>query len=541
MRRGGARTAAGCGACAGLALLLGACGGGGGGGGGAAGPPPFSSVTLVRVSQASSFAPGCDGVPASGTLYADTAAEPALAVNPQNPMNLIGGWQQNRWSSGGAQGLGLAASFDGGRTWSPASAAFSRCTGGGSGNAGDFARATDVWLTTSPDGVAYALSLSFTGGSLAPGSSSAMLVAESRDGGLTWSAPVALIEDGAQFFNDKGSITADPFNPNFVYAVWDRLAGQSAGPSYFAATADAGATWQAARAIYDPGPSNQTIGNLIVVLPGDVVVDIFSELDTATGGAVTALLRAMRSGDNGATWSAPVTIAELQPVGTSDPHTGQGVRDGSDLASASAGPGGVIYVAWQDSRFSGGNHDGIAMAQSADGGLTWSAPVGVNADPGVQAFTPTIEVRADGVIGVTYYDLRSNATALAGTLLADCWIVTSSDHGVTFRETHLSGPFDLDLAPDANGLFLGDYQSLGSAAGAFLPFYAETDPGGAIRSDVFLALPGAAAAGVKRAAAEAAAPFRALPAPPGLALPPAARQRIMQRAALVRLARRRSP
>src|SRR5256885_7238355 len=94
-------------------------------------------------------------------------------------MNLISAWQQNRWSDGGAQGLNLAASFDGGATWTASNAAFSRCTGGNSGNPGDYARATDVWLTVSPAGVVYALALSFTGGTLRPGSSSGMLVAQS--------------------------------------------------------------------------------------------------------------------------------------------------------------------------------------------------------------------------------------------------------------------------------------------------------------------------------------------------------------------------
>src|SRR5205807_1761261 len=278
--------------------LVTACGGGGGGGGGGApppgAPPPFTSVTQVRASQLSTFSAGCDGVPATGTLYTNTAAEPYLAVNPTSPMNLISAWQQNRWSDGGAQGLNLAASFDGGATWTLANAAFSRCTGGNSGNPGDFARATDVWLTVSPAGVVYALALSFSGGTLLPGSSSGMLVAQSRDGGLTWSAPIALIQDGSTAFNDKGSITADLTDANYVYAVWDRLSGQSAGPSYVAVTANAGSTWQAARSIYDPGAQSQTLGNQIVVLPGDVVLDLFTEL-----GATSALVRVIRSTDHG--------------------------------------------------------------------------------------------------------------------------------------------------------------------------------------------------------------------------------------------------
>ena len=67
-------------------------------------PPPFSSVKQIRLSQPSTFTAGCDGVPASGTLYTDTAVEPYLAANPFNPMNLIAAWQQNRWSNGGSQG-----------------------------------------------------------------------------------------------------------------------------------------------------------------------------------------------------------------------------------------------------------------------------------------------------------------------------------------------------------------------------------------------------------------------------------------------------
>ena len=68
-------------------------------------------------------------------------------------------------------------------------------------------------------------------------------------------------------------------------------------------------------------------------------------------------------------------------------------------------------MVWQDSRFSGGQRDGIAYSQSTDGGLTWSTPVGLNQAPAVQAFVPTVHIRDDGTIGVTYYALRNNTTA----------------------------------------------------------------------------------------------------------------------------------
>lgn len=515
-----------------LALAAG-CGGGGGGGGGPPPPPPppFTSVPQVRVSQASTFTAGCDGAAATGTLYTNTAAEPYVVISPTSPTNLVAAWQQNRWSDGGSQGLNLAASHDGGTTWTIGNAAFSRCTGGNSANGGDYARASDPWLTFSPNGVVYALSLSFTGGILAAGSSSAMLAAHSADGGVTWSTPAVLQQDGATAFNDKGSITADSTNPNYVYAVWDRPTTTAGGPSYFAVTANAGSTWQTARIIYDPGTVNQTLGNQIVVLPSGVIVDIFTEFDNS-GGLTTAQLRAIQSSNQGIAWSAPVPISGLTAVGTTDPHSGAVVRDGSGIPAMSVGPGGVIYVVWQDSRFSGGQRDGIAMTHSSDGGVTWSAPVQVNAAPTAQAFTPSIRVRADGRIGVTYYDLR-NASFSSTSLLTDCWLVTSSD-GVTFKETHLSGPFDLRLAPNAQGLFLGDYEGLAATASAFVPFYVQTDAGTQVRSDAFATFPPTTAAG---AAIGAVASFEARPASAGASLTLEGAKRVSERLRLVRAQR----
>ena len=84
---------------------------------------------------------------------------------------------------------------------------------------------------------------------------------------------------------------------------------------------------------------------------------------------------------------------------------------------------GTLYTVWQDGRFSNGARDGIAFSRSTDGGLTWSAPVRINGDPTVAAFTPAVAVAADGRVGVTYYDFRGNTSDLA-TLLTSAWITT---------------------------------------------------------------------------------------------------------------------
>src|SRR2546428_822706 len=106
--------------------------------------------------------------------------------------------------------------------------------------------------------------------------------------------PNTLIEDeNPRFLNDKQSITADPTDPHLVYAVWDRLKESTGnlinpervpgdlsfkGAAMFTRTTDAGASWEPARVLYDPGAISQTIGNQLVVLPDGTLVAFFDEI-----------------------------------------------------------------------------------------------------------------------------------------------------------------------------------------------------------------------------------------------------------------------
>jgi hypothetical protein len=481
-------------------LLACACSGGGGSSNTTAPPPPPPpppGVNEVAASGLSPFAAGCGDL--NGTVFINSEVEPHLAVNPLNPDNLIGVWQQDRWSNGSSRGVLTGVSFDGGATWARVPVPFSHCAGGTALNGGDYERATDPWVTFGPDGAAYQIALSTTGGSFVAGSVNTVLVARSGDGGRTWSNPVAIRQDTNPFFNDKETITADANDARFAYATWDRLQTTGNGPSYFARTTDAGATWEAARAIYNPGGASQTIGNLVRVLPDGTLVDVFARLDNNVSSTQGQLM-VIRSTDHGATWSAPILVAGLTPVGTRDPATGQAVRDGTSIPQMAVAPSGALYVVWQDARFSG-THDGIAIARSTDGGLTWSQPARVNSNPAVAAFTPQVHVRADGTIGVTYFDLRSGTAA--APLLADYWLARSVD-GVGWTETHVSGPFDLATAPQAGGAsFLGDYMGLASSGTTFLPFYTRTTGSLTNRTDAFIARVPAGTAGIAYAADEA--------------------------------------
>jgi BNR repeat-like domain len=453
-----------------------------------------------KASGATPFAADCNGVAQAGTLYPNSEVEPFVAVNPRNPLNLVGVWQQDRWSNGGSQGLGTGYSFNGGVTWRRVFVPFSRCAGGKPSNNGDYERASDPWVSFSPNGVVHQMALSLNN-TLAPGQpATALLASRSTDGGRTWSTPITLQADTEERFNDKNAITADPTDSRYVYGVWDRLSslpGEGAGPTLLARSVDNGLSWEPARIIFDPGLTAQTIGNRIEVLPDGTLINLFTLIDYVSGELSAQVIR---STDKGATWSAPIKIADELAVGTADPDTGAPVRDGAIIPQLAIGPRGRIVVVWQDARFSGGAYDGIALSQSSDGGLTWSAPVQVNRDPTTPAFTPSVHVRFDGTVGVTYYDFRSN-TADPATLPTDYWLARSRD-GLTWRESRVSRAFDLAKAPVARGFFLGDYQGLVSIGPLFLPFYVKTTEGAdtSNRNDVFLNF----ALGVASAAAQGA-------------------------------------
>jgi hypothetical protein len=463
---------------------------------------------LTRASGPTPFVPGCEGVPSGSATYAAGAeVEPYLAINPVNPNNMIGVWQQDRWTNGGSRGVAGAYSMDGGGTWTKVTAPFSRCSGGNAANGGDYERATDPWVSFSPDGTAHQVALAFNSQANAD---NAILVSRSTDGGRTWSNAITVRRDGAQAFNDKEAITADPTDARYVYVVWDRLAGNN-GPTWFARTVNGGATWEPAREIYNPSATGQTINNQIVVLPDGTLILFFTEIAGAG-----PQLRIMRSSDKGATWSAPITIAAHQGNGTVDPETGTPIRDGSILGAIAAGKNGTLAAVWQDARFAGGARDGIAFARSTDGGLTWSAPARVNGNPAVPAFLPTVAIRDDGVIGVSYFDFRSN-TADPNTLPTDTWLATSND-SVTWQERAAAPAFDYATAPLAGAsYFLGDYSALAATHATFVSFNGRTTgTTTSNRSDIFATLQPVAMAATPFAKSMLAATAPPLPMTPDL-------------------------
>lgn len=506
-------------------VLLGGCGGGGSSGGGGGNPPPppgeptvFQTSTAVRVSRATPFTGGCLAVPATATVYANAEVEPHLAVDRRNPNHVVASWQQDRLSDGGARGLVTSVSIDGGLTWdAPQPAPFSACAGG------PFARVSDPWVAVDGSTVLQ-IGIAFTGAANSVGARSAVAVSRSVDGGVTWGAGVLLVDDdGNRLFNDKEALTIDTTDPRYAYAVWDRIGLDERGPTLLARSTDGGASWEPARTIYDPGAGRQTIGNVPVTTPDGTVHVFFVELgpDPDAPGQLEAHVAVIRSNDKGASWSAPTFIADARPVGTETPQLGQPVRAGEILGTFAADPDdGTLYAVWQDSRFSGGAHDAIALSRSTDGGLTWSAPARVNARADVPAFTPTVAVLPSGAVGVTYYDFRQAGTATYQP--TDVWLAMSIN-GIDWTETRLAGNFDMFDAPDAGGLFVGDYQGLDAAnASTFLAVYARTNNGDSSnRTDVYADRVPVAVTAASEASKTSPATATGLPS-----LSPQARQRV---------------
>ena len=275
----------------------------------------YVAGSLVRVSGTSPFAGShCGLAGQAGENFLNSEVEPFVDVSPANGNNIIGAWQQDRWSNGASRGNAVGASLDNGKSWRIVSRTKnSLCTGGTAANGGGYERASDPWVTISPNGDAYLMSLSFDD---APDTAfgnnpDAMLVSKSTDGGLTWSNPSTLIrDDNPNRFNDKNSITADPNNSRYVYAVWDRLARPDSvlqGPTLFTRTTNGGRSWEEARVIYNPGAYAQTVGNQIAVRPQGDLINIFNLIrNVRRPGAPVLNVTIVRSEDHGEMWSRPI-------------------------------------------------------------------------------------------------------------------------------------------------------------------------------------------------------------------------------------------
>jgi hypothetical protein len=488
---------------------------------------------LVSQNPSPYATPGCLGLDNQpGSLsYLHSEVEPQVSVDPTNPSHLVGAWQQDRWSNGGAHGLVAGYSNDGGANWNVSPQPFSVCyhASGYPGAYLNYQRASDPWVSIgpgapgSPSGsTVYSVSISFDQTAF-PGDPNALHnavgAATSYDGGATWTNVQTIIDDpclvgtpsgpGYQcnnarsfVFNDKESVTADQVHPGIAYAVWDRLVAPPAtgpgfqherayfGPALISKTTDFGRTWSRPRVIVGLPSLDQTIGNQIVVdRQTGYVYDFFNLIQNASnaGGNRGYNVAFIKSTDGGATWSKPKVIAALQTAGVSDPNNLDPATDappapsrtGDIIPEVAINPNtGQLYVVWQDSRFNGFTNDEVVISTSSDRGATWSAPELVNVHTGQPAYDPSVYVDAAGVVGVSYFQWPSTVSGNEPTnlLIRHSTSPGSSAAAPVFGGASvLDGPFNNLAAPVARGYFLGDYMGLVANASGFIPFYVKTN------------------------------------------------------------------
>jgi hypothetical protein len=433
-----------------------------------ASPPVLASPAVSPLPDPCPF----QGETTEETNFANTEVEPLVAVNPINPQNVIGVFQEDRWSDGGSHGLLAAASFNGGASYVNTWAEFSACSDKPQTSYFEpLPRATDPWVSFDAAGRAYQIGLSLINES----GVNALSTSTSGDGGLTWSDPSQIIrtssfEAATGVFLDKQSITADPYHADRAWATWiqGNLPGEELsfaklahafsyrGTPMVSRTTDAGRTWSTPQAMTNANLYAQ--GNQIVVLPDGTLVDVQAILFKGSGvqpNGNGVYMAVMRSKDDGLHWSAPAKIAPIGTVGES--ADGQPLRVGDYLPDIAVDPHtGALYVTWADGL--GGSTNKIVLSRSIDGGQHWSPPTVVSHHDSAQSFNDAVAVANDGELAILYYDdARNDASPGIPT---DVYLRHSADGGSTWSTPQLLTSFDFANAPVARGYFVGDYQGL---------------------------------------------------------------------------------
>jgi hypothetical protein len=398
-------------------------------------------------------------------------SESQLAVNPNNPLHMVGGSKFFTDPANYVFKDGSYTTFDGGKTWLQ-----------------QLVPGYEKWTITSDpvvaiddQGNAYYAVLTANktvSGCRTSFQGSGMFVSTSRDGGLTWEEPVAVhLSAPPGLGDDKQWIAAD-WHPNspyrgHVYLVWDLFTDTEGGVA-FARSTDRGKSFEPFKFI--GGLDDAFLGPQIDIAPNGDIYVVWVNFSASS-------LDWVKSSDGGVTFSKPARAVSISPMpGTLPNGTWRNVTLPTFAVSPKTG---TLLLSWAD--FRNGDTD-IYFARSADGGQTWSSGAlpqngRVNDDPlrdGIDQFQPAIAVSRAGEIGLAWYDRR-----LTKNTLIDVFQAISRDDGNTFqantRVTSVSFDGDVNPAYPKSGsctvTFIGDYIGMAAGADGFYPFWTDTRTG----------------------------------------------------------------
>ncbi len=386
--------------------------------------------------------------------YRDADAQHETEVEPDSftfGRATVATFQVGRRVDGGATNIGFAVTTDDGSTWRSGllpGLTEASVPPGQSERASDPAVAFDArhatWLIST----------------LALGEGVTRLAINRSPNGITWSTAINAAEqsgaggdEGVAF--DKNWMACDntPTSPFYgrCYLVYTHSADEEVLAVQW--SDDGGATWSPSVAI-GPRPA---VGVFPVVRPtGELVVAYLWE--TARFAIATS-----RSTDGGASWEAPVRIAEV------DGRCGiQGFR-GFPLPAADVDATGRLWVTWHDCQAPGASRSAVFVSTSLDG-LTWSASTAVTR--GRTAVLPTLGIDS-GTGSVAIAFMRAGPAGIDVELIESAG--SPSQWGSPRRLSAQSMPLEW-MPRTSSGRMLGDYISVSFARGRPLVVWVLANP-----------------------------------------------------------------
>ena len=203
----------------------------------------------------------------------------------------------------------------------------------------------------------------------------ALVVSRSTDGGVTWSSET-VINNSATFYRDT-QLAVQPANGQVeVVGVNEGGGGLNPRTNYLFRSTDGGVTWNGSSPI-QMGPAFPGGGDTVQgyfagyhpiwramgwgnPVPAGPTTIVYPYYQAGAGGDVGDVY-ALRSTDNGTTWSAPFAIS----TAANAQWFSQAVSDG--------GANVAIWYYTRQNTTDGDNYE-IYARQSGDGGATWSTP-----------------------------------------------------------------------------------------------------------------------------------------------------------------------
>jgi hypothetical protein len=423
---------------------------------GRAGPAPLSSAKTLGCQNGFNGG-GVDGgrnIRVNQDCSLRRQAEEVIAVNPNNPRNLIAGQNDSRI---GFNHCGYDWSFDGGNTWGDQVPPFwqFQLLDGHTADA-----CSDPSVTFDANGNAYITGILFDITSAA----NAIVVAKSNAGigGAFYHSPapgafqtysdvplgIVANDNNPNIAHDKEFIVADANRSspkkNNVYLTWTRFTATNA-PIYFSQSTNGGATWSPGVEISganaaictagsggaNPNACDQNQGSDPVVGPdGTVYVSFFNQnTPVASNQHLVVKCPAANDCSLAASWSAPSKITDDfggQPLGPNAvtgcpagrrclPPNGYRVQDRT-YGSLSVDGSGKLYFVFSDFRNGGPPCTGPATTAtppcdqdvfysfSTNSGAAWSAAVKLTPAGSAQWQSWSAVAPSGGTLWAGYYD-----------------------------------------------------------------------------------------------------------------------------------------